>query len=163
MSRPCIPLEEEGWKEPWMGRQISGVDIRLCLIIFEFGIKPFLSQESHWAKRARKEIKILGLAEARVVSRSYFLRLQKNWVLEENRVAIIRSEEFWWHPAPNNLSLSALLSTHLSCFLFSFYIPLISSLLFLCYFLPFIILSAFRPSFFSFGPSFLVLIFSFVL
>jgi len=61
-----------------MGRQISGVDIRLCLIIFEFGIKPFLSQESHWAKRARKEIKILGLAEARVVSRSYFLRLQKN-------------------------------------------------------------------------------------
>jgi len=61
-----------------MGGQISGIDIRLCLIIFEFGIKPFLSQEFHWAKRARTEIKILGLAEARVTSRSYFLRLKKN-------------------------------------------------------------------------------------
>jgi len=61
-----------------MGRQISGIDIRLCLIIFEFGVKPFLSQEFPWAKLARKEIKILGIAEARVASRSYFLRLKKN-------------------------------------------------------------------------------------
>ena len=61
-----------------MGRQISGIAIRLCPIIFEFGIKPFLNQVFHWAKRTRKEIKILGLAEARVASRSYFLRLKKN-------------------------------------------------------------------------------------
>jgi hypothetical protein len=61
-----------------MERPISGRDMRLCFIIFEFGIKSFLSQEFHWAKRSQKEIKILGLAEARVASRSYFLRLKKN-------------------------------------------------------------------------------------
>jgi len=77
-----------------MGGQISGIDIRLCLIIFEFVIKPFLSQEFHWAKRPRTEIDILGLDEARVTSRSYFVRLKKNRVLEENRVAIIQGEEF---------------------------------------------------------------------
>jgi hypothetical protein len=83
--------------------------------------------------------------------------------LEENRVAIIRGEEFLWHQAPYNLSLSALLSIHMSCFLFFFYIPLISSLPFLCYFLPFIILPIFQHSFVSLRPSFPVLIFSFIL
>jgi hypothetical protein len=74
----------------------------------------------------------------------------------------MRGEEFRWHQAPNSLSLSTIWSTHMSYFL-SFYIPLISSLPSLCYFLPFIILRSFQSSFFSFNPSFPILVFSFLL